>query len=413
VPFDHGQKSISNVAANMPLETCSAFCGWAAAVAACLAFGSFGVPIKGSRATRVDIDPLVMQSYKTLMCFATCWVVLLLGEELTFTPWGIVSGMFWVPAGTAAIFAIRNAGLAVSQGIWSALIVLVSFCWGIFIFDEAVASRYVATLSILLMVIGLFGMSHYSVPDEQQLEYMSASAFDESESMGNEEDSSFHDEGVIDDSIEMEKSELNTTSATDGAGFTPLAGSSDSSVVSRERRIGHGVHVPGCNCSRRRLGLACAAFNGLWGGSIMVPMHYSSGNTTGLGYAVSFAIGASIVLLAMWVCRYLYYVGRTGSFTRAVRCLPSFHLRVMWLPGGIAGGLWSFGNICSMLSVQGLGEGVGYSVVQGSMLVSGLWGVYFYHEVTKRKKRLKWLASAVLTVSGILLLSYEHRQGNA
>mmetsp|Transcript_11763 Transcript_11763/g.19575 ORF Transcript_11763/g.19575 Transcript_11763/m.19575 type:complete len:400 (-) Transcript_11763:330-1529(-) len=396
----------------MPLETCGEFCGWAAAVVACLAFGSFGVPVKGSRATRVDIDPLVMQSFKTFMCFATCWVVLLLGEEFTFTPWGIVSGLFWVPAGTAAIFAIRNAGLAVSQGIWSALIVLVSFCWGIFIFDEAVASRYVATLAILLMTVGLLGMSQYSVPDEQLFEYTSASSFEESEPIdGNGEDASFHDDDAIDGSIEMEKNAMNNTSAIDGAGCTHLASRIDSLLVSGEKRICHDVHFLGFNWSRRRLGLACAVFNGFWGGSIMVPMHYSSGNTTGLGYAVSFAIGASIVLLVMWAGRYLYHVGRSRSFVKGFDCLPSFHLRVMWLPGGIAGGLWSLGNICSMLSVQGLGEGVGYSVVQGSMLVSGLWGVYFYREVTKRKTRLKWLASAVLTVSGILLLSYEHRQG--
>ena len=81
--------------------------------------------------------------------------------------------------------------------------------------------------------------------------------------------------------------------------------------------------------------------------------------------------------------------------------------RVDILPGGVAGGLWSLGNICSMLSVQGLGEGVGYSVVQGSMLVSGLWGVYYYQEVTSKMKRLKWLAAAVLMDDGAL--PYERR----
>ena len=30
--------------------------------------------------------------------FLTCWLVIpLLGEELKFTPWGILSGLFWVP----------------------------------------------------------------------------------------------------------------------------------------------------------------------------------------------------------------------------------------------------------------------------------------------------------------------------
>ena len=66
--------------------------GWAAAFFSALAFGSFGVPIKSGAATHVDIDPLVMQSYKTFMCFITSWLVLLAGEDFHFTPWGIVSG---------------------------------------------------------------------------------------------------------------------------------------------------------------------------------------------------------------------------------------------------------------------------------------------------------------------------------
>lgn len=76
--------------------------GYFAALVSCAAFGSFAVPIKGETANRVQIDPLgtnlaivfcvilalhhahatlphspVMQTYKTGMCFLTCWIVLL------------------------------------------------------------------------------------------------------------------------------------------------------------------------------------------------------------------------------------------------------------------------------------------------------------------------------------------------
>jgi hypothetical protein len=71
--------------------TCGDTCGWLAALGGMLAFGSFAVPIKSDVAKSVDIDPLVFQSYKTFMCFMTSWLILLYGEELTFTPWGIVS----------------------------------------------------------------------------------------------------------------------------------------------------------------------------------------------------------------------------------------------------------------------------------------------------------------------------------
>jgi len=78
--------------------SCGQACGWAAAFCAMLAFGSFGVPIKSEAARSVDIDPLVFQSYKTAVCFATSWLILLVPEqEFVFSPWGIVSGLFWVP----------------------------------------------------------------------------------------------------------------------------------------------------------------------------------------------------------------------------------------------------------------------------------------------------------------------------
>lgn len=84
------------------------------------------------------------------------------------------------------------------------------------------------------------------------------------------------------------------------------------------------------------------------------------------------------------------------------------HFKIMWAPGSVAGLLWSIGNIASMVSVQNLGEGVGYSVTQAAMLVSGLWGIFYFNEVVSRTMRIKWFVSALIALFGILLLSYEH-----
>ena len=85
----------------MLLDKCNEACGYAAAVTAAICLGSFGVPVKSEVVKRLDVDPLVVQSYKTMMCFLTSWLVLLSGEPLRFTKWGIVSGLFWVPGGWA------------------------------------------------------------------------------------------------------------------------------------------------------------------------------------------------------------------------------------------------------------------------------------------------------------------------
>ena len=106
--------------------TACELCGWIAAIISMLGFGSFGVPIKSKSAKAVDIDPLVMQSYKTAVCLLTSWLVLF-WVDFQYTPWGIVSGLFWVPGGVATVFAIKNAGLAIAIGVGASFIVLVSF----------------------------------------------------------------------------------------------------------------------------------------------------------------------------------------------------------------------------------------------------------------------------------------------
>jgi hypothetical protein len=88
--------SIDNNSNNNETVTCE-ICGWMAAACSAIAFGTFAVPIKSDIARSVNIDPLVFQSYKTIMCFCTAWLILLTGQSFTFTPWGIVSGLFWVP----------------------------------------------------------------------------------------------------------------------------------------------------------------------------------------------------------------------------------------------------------------------------------------------------------------------------
>ena len=130
----------------------------------------------------------------------------------------------------------------------------------------------------------------------------------------------------------------------------------------------------------------------------------------GTGYVVSFAIGASIITLLLWAIRFATLLYQSDmNISRALNSLPSLHLRTMWLPGGIAGTLWSIGNIASMISVHNLGEGIGYSLTQSSMLVSGLWGIFYFHEVKSKHMKIKWLLSALVTLIGILLLSYEHK----
>ena len=132
----------------------------------------------------------------------------------------------------------------------------------------------------------------------------------------------------------------------------------------------------------------------------MIPLHFAAmSGYGGPSYVISFACGAALINMTLWVMRYLFELYRLdGAVGKAYHALPSFHVREMWYLGGLSGLLWSMGNFASIISVTFLGQGLGYSFSQLSMLISGLWYVfnYFY------KKRYYNHTSAVLTLQILL-----------
>jgi len=135
----------------------------------------------------------------------------------------------------------------------------------------------------------------------------------------------------------------------------------------------------------------------------------SGENFNGAGYLVSYSCGSMLVIVLAWALRLLYNIRVfNGNIPKAYDALPSFHFRLLCKPGFAAGLLWSIANFGSILSVAALGQGVGYSLIQGSMLVSGVWGILF-GEIKGSERIWKWLISSIVTIVGIVWLSYEHK----
>jgi glucose uptake protein GlcU len=312
---------------------------------------------------------IVLQTYKIGMCFITSWLVLVFGVPFTFTPWGFVSGLFMVPGGTCGFFAVRNSGLAVSQGIWSSLKVLVAFGWGIFIFHEPVRSKVGTGLAVAFMMAGLAGMSYFAAPSRRQ-EY---------------------------DSDDDEREENFALPSREPLLSRSISGSNRSKNA-----------LFGC-LNQGQLGVLAAVIDGAYGGSTLVPMHYArSTDTQGLAFVLSFAIGCATVISVVWILRFLLYCQRTQSFSEGFQSLPSFHLMTIGPSAVLSGLIWSIGNVSAILSVAILGQGVGYSIVQSQLLVAGLWGVFYYREIRGLHVVTSWFLFACVTVVGILLLSQEH-----
>lgn len=227
----------------------------------CICFGSFGVPIKHPSVLRARVHPLVFQSYKTTWVLLTCPVALFFVDKPQFTWWGIVSGAFWVPGGIAAVVSVTNVGLAVGQGTWSVLIVMVSFSWGAFYFHEPLHSLPASIMAVLLLMFGLVGMSCFAVSKVKDAHNKNTHSCEAGIISGKNK----YSQVIGYDSAKANSSGV----ATDAT--TPSPTLVDESLTTNMDNHDHADALP-FGMSRARYGLCAAIFNGLWGGSSMVPL---------------------------------------------------------------------------------------------------------------------------------------------
>ena len=172
----------------------------------------------------------------------------------------------------------------------------------------------------------------------------------------------------------------------------------------------------------RQAGIFMAAMNGILGGCSLVPLHYAKKQGfQGLTYIPSFGLGSFIANIGLWSLYFCwtYYQQKqlqhdkemqatsNSVWKSSVDLMPSFHWSKLWKRGLLAGFLLSIGMICSILATGALGQGVGNSLVQLKILISGLWGIFYYKEIQNKRSIKLWFLSACICVSGILGLSYQ------
>ncbi|KAG7346667.1 drug/metabolite transporter superfamily protein [Nitzschia inconspicua] len=415
------------------LEGCTETCGWLAAVLAVFAWGTFGVPIKSN--VNVDVNFFVMQSYKTIVCFVTSWLVILLGEPIRFSAWGIVSGLFWVPGASCGIYAIRNAGIAVAVGTWSSIQVVVSCVFGIIIFQEKVKDKAQTMLAFFILMMGLIGMSIYADPSNgksSSTEYLPINLTEpldpatekstltrSSSSTGKKRKSKMSPKKSTSNKVLASKQDDLSVESVTPTVVAPLeiddtsesVLEDDGKTLSKDRVICFGGRLV---LTKRQLGVLGAVVNGAWGGLNLIPLHYAQRDQgmSGAGYVISYASGSMLVCILIWIGIFLYqYVKKGYSVTDAVDSLPKWHINELGVPGVLAGLLYSIGNFCSILAVSYLGQGVGFSFCQGQLLISGLWGVFYFQEIQGRETIMKWFVSAAVAITGIVYLSYQKGGG--
>eukprot|EP00543_Licmophora_paradoxa_P002349 CAMPEP_0202449906 /NCGR_PEP_ID=MMETSP1360-20130828/8575_1 /ASSEMBLY_ACC=CAM_ASM_000848 /TAXON_ID=515479 /ORGANISM="Licmophora paradoxa, Strain CCMP2313" /LENGTH=239 /DNA_ID=CAMNT_0049067981 /DNA_START=593 /DNA_END=1309 /DNA_ORIENTATION=+ len=238
-----------------------------------------------------------------------------------------------------------------------------SFIWGILIFEEPVKNITQTGLAFVTLGVGLVGMSRYSKPPKKPI----------SENMEQEEEQTEED-------LETAKGKIK-----------PASSNTDKSAALKKPKkyffFGGKLAL-----TRRQLGIVGAMINGTWGGLNLIPLHFAKKEGFGgAAYLISYSCGSMIVNTGMWVVYFIYFLHRRQyNFAEALESLPEWHWDKLWMPGFLAGGLYSMGNFGSILAVTYLGQGVGFSLCQVQILVSGLWGIIYFGEIRGRETIMKW-----------------------
>lgn len=219
------------------------------------------------------------------------------GTAFEFSALGMFAGLLLVLSLAASFKAVECIGLALGQGIWSGIAILVSFTWGVVGFNEIPSSPVITALGLVVLMFGVVGIAfcqdislylqdkHYIACDETPRESATFSAYP---SRTNSEKST--------------QMSVVSYDRSDSMKLSPLA-SLDSKFMAD-------ADVVALKTSQWYSGIAATICVGLAGGSVLAPLHYVPASQSGLIFLPSFGIGC--LVSGPIVCAVVFYTRGKG-----------------------------------------------------------------------------------------------------
>lgn len=274
------------------------------------------------------------------------------GTSFAFSYLGIVAGGLLVVALGASFLAIDKIGVAMAQGVFGGTAIMVSYLWGVVVFQEKVNNIPLSIFGLLMLIVGVVGIAL----NKSLTARLSAWRGKELNLLPN-------------DSISDSYSEFD--------------------IVTPQNISQHQVQS---EKDRLLTGILWAILVGLSGGSILAPSHYADPDVRGFAFIPSFGLGVIIIsplLSVAWFC--------------LENCVPPLHLST--LPMGLLSGLlWNASNICAIIAIPILGYGVAYPILQCALFVAGIWGIIVFKEI-KGEEIILFFSSGGILIAGAVCVA--------
>lgn len=305
----------------------------------------------------LKIHPIIFQLYASIGIFISSWLSAVFlpinpdfvsgaGKSLVFAPYGFLGGVIMVLSMTFGFMATKKIGVALAQGIFGGLAIIVSYIWAVAIFGEVPSSIGLSVSGIALLVLGISGIA--ASRDVAKFMLTKLESIAGSHAGSDIDGQSVHSENHFTMSMESDGNRENSEKDR----LTQLKSASTSGTD----------YVAGVIYS-----LICGAL----GGTTLVPLHYVDDAQRGLAFIPSF--GTGVLITTPFVMLFYYYIIERQPF-------PSIPLGKGLIAGMLSGIIWNVSNILSVGAIPILGYGVAFPLVHSAILISGLWGIIKFRE---------------------------------
>jgi len=302
---------------------------------------------------------MVLQIYMNLAIFASSWLVIVPPNRpnFDFDPLALISSSLWVTSNILYIFALKNIGAGAAQGISSFTTILVSFLWGILVFDESIGTMSFAVLGIICLAAGIAGMT---ISGSDMLEKFFA-----------EEEEPQHQDAEVEKLLPPERRSANLYTLNISWGHPSESG------------------------TKTLIGVACSCLLGLTNGTMLVPIKYSK--YSGQIFIVAFGTG---VIVATIIFALVYFYVLIKFFDKRPYC----DFKTLPMAGLASGFLWNIGNCCSVFATLYLGLAYGYPLAHTALFTHGVWSILLFNEIKGFKSIGLFGFSALITLGGAAFL---------
>lgn len=343
--------------------------------------GSFASVFKLPQVASANLDPILFQLYVSTGVFLSSAIASpfffyygngTFQQELAvfYEPLGLAAGTLFVISISFSFAAVQYIGVALGQGVWGGIAILVSYSWGVAKFGDTVSKPWLAATALLLLSIGVLGIAFC-------------------ETLGN-----MLKKGGEFQPLQEAALPNSTSSGSTAQGPTVLSAEvRDGSPPRTSQTVTLVTRTPEKGSTAQWLsGMVCALCVGLSGGSILVPMQYVPEHSAGLVFVVSYGLGAMVASPVVCAVCFLYR-----------REIPPMHLR-QTLPAGLFSGLvYNVGNVLQILAIPMIGYSIAGPLLQCALFVAGIWGIFVFREIRGPAILVFFLGGAILLSGAVCL----------